>query len=197
MVVSHDRHFLNEIVTDVVHFHRSKLVTYKGDISNFEAVRDDDKVRQQRLRDVQETKRAHLQKYVDLHASAGENGVKAAKQRKSKMKKLDKLGVMAQDGKKWKASSGVEAEEVEEFQEDDTVTLNFPDPGLFDGDIVRLDEVQFGYSPDKLLLDKVDLTINMKSRAALLGRNGCGKVCISFIGEIISLITVLSRLLLV
>jgi ATP-binding cassette subfamily F protein 3 len=175
MVVSHDRHFLNEIVTDVVHFHRSKLITYRGDISNFEAVRDDDKLRQQRQREIQETKRAHLQKYVDLHAQSGENGVKASKQRKSKMKKLDKLGVMAQDGKKWKASDGVEAEEVEEYQEEESVTLNFPDPGLFDGDIVRLDQVQFGYSPDKLLLHEVDLTISMKSRAALLGRNGCGK----------------------
>lgn len=180
MVVSHDRHFLNEIVTDVVHFHRSKLITYRGDISNFEAVRDDDKLRQQRQREIQETKRAHLQKYVDLHAQSGENGVKASKQRKSKMKKLDKLGVMAQDGKKWKASDGVEAEEVEEYQEEESVTLNFPDPGLFDGDIVRLDQVQFGYSPDKLLLHAVDLTISMKSRAALLGRNGCGKVSISF-----------------
>jgi ATPase subunit of ABC transporter with duplicated ATPase domains len=85
MVVSHDRHFLNEIVTDVVHFPRSKLITYRGDISNFEAVRDDDKLRQQRQREIQETKRAHLQKYVDLHAQSGENGVKASKQRKSKM----------------------------------------------------------------------------------------------------------------
>jgi ATP-binding cassette subfamily F protein 3 len=176
MVVSHDRHFLNEIVTDVVHFHQSKLITYRGDISNFEAVRDDDKLRQQRQREIQETKRAHLQKYVDLHAQSGENGVKASKQRKSKMKKLDKLGVMAQTGSgKWKASDGVEAEEVEEYQEEEAVTLNFPDPGLFDGDIVRLDQVQFGYSPDKLLLHEIDLTISMKSRAALLGRNGCGK----------------------
>ena len=30
VVVSHDRHFLNEIVTDVVHFHQGKLTTYRG-----------------------------------------------------------------------------------------------------------------------------------------------------------------------
>jgi ATPase subunit of ABC transporter with duplicated ATPase domains len=175
VVVSHDRHFLNEVVTDVVHFHRSKLTTYKGDISMFEAVRDDDKLRQQRLRDIQETKRTHLQKYIDLHSQAGENGPKAARQRKSKMKKMDKLGVMAKDGSKWKASYDGEAEEVEEYVEEDEVELNFPDPGRFDGDIVRLERIQFGYTPDKILLDEVDLTISMKSRVALLGRNGCGK----------------------
>ena len=126
VVVSHDRHFLNEVVTDVVHFHRNKLTTYKGDISSFEAVRDDDKVRQKRLHEIQETKRAHLQKYIDLHSQAGENGPKAARQRKSRMKKMDKLGVMAQDGKKWKASYDGDAEEVEEYVEDDVVELTVP-----------------------------------------------------------------------
>lgn len=175
VVVSHDRHFLNEVVTDVVHFHRSSLTTYRGDISNFEAVRADDKLRQQRLREQQEAKRQHLQKYIDLHAQAGENGVKAARQRKSKMKKLDKLGVMAQDGKRWKASYDGDAEEIEEVEDDEEVVLKFPDPGSFDKDIIRLEQVKFGYSTDKILLEDVDLTVNIKSRIALLGRNGCGK----------------------
>ena len=51
---------------------------------------------------------------VDLHAQAGENGVKAARQRKSKMKKLDKLGVMAQDGMQSKASDDGDAEDTNE-----------------------------------------------------------------------------------
>lgn len=175
VVVSHDRHFLNEVVTDIVHFHRCTLKTYRGDVSSFEAVREDDRIRQIRLHEQQEAKRAHLQKYIDLHAQAGENGVKAARQRKSKQKKLDKLGVMAQDGKKWKASYDGEAEEVEEFVEDDTVELKFPDPGSFDGDVIRLEQVEFGYLPDKTLFKNVDLSISLRSRVALLGRNGCGK----------------------
>jgi len=175
VVVSHDRHFLNEIVTDVVHFHRGNLKTFRGDISNFEGVREEDQIRQIRLREQQEAKREHLQKYIDLHAQAGENGVKAARQRKSKQKKLDKLGVMAQDGKKWKASYDGDAEEVEDFKEDEKVELAFPDPGGFDGDIIRLERVEFGYSPDKILLSDVDLSISLSSRAALLGRNGMGK----------------------
>ncbi|KAL7551403.1 hypothetical protein ACHAWF_014589 [Thalassiosira exigua] len=176
VVVSHDRHFLNEVVTDVVHFHRGKLTTYRGDIANFEAVRDENRKRQVRLYEQQEAKRAHLQKYIDLHAQAGENGVKASRQRKSRMKKLDKLGVMAAgEGRKFKASYDGEAEEVEAYEEDEEVVLNFPDPGGFDGNIVSLDRVSFGYTPDKVLLEDVDLTIDMKSRVALLGRNGCGK----------------------
>ncbi|KAL3811979.1 hypothetical protein ACHAXA_009597, partial [Cyclostephanos tholiformis] len=176
VVVSHDRHFLNEVVTDVVHFHQNKLTTYRGDISNFTAVREENRKRQIRLYEQQEAKRAHLQKYIDLHAESGENGVKAARQRKSRMKKLDKLGVMAAgEGKKFKASYDGEAKEVEEYKEDEEVVLTFPDPGGFDSNIVVLDQVSFGYTADKILLKNVDLTIDMKSRVALLGRNGCGK----------------------
>jgi ATP-binding cassette subfamily F protein 3 len=174
VVVSHDRHFLNEVVTDVVHFHKSTLTTYRGDITNYEAVRDDNRLRQIRQREQQEAKKAHLQKYIDLHSQSGENGVKASRQKKSRMKKLEKVGVMAQDGKRYKASLDGEAEEVEEYEEDDTVELKFPDPGSFDGDIIRLERMKFGYTPENILLDDVDLTINFKSRVALLGRNGCG-----------------------
>ena len=38
VVVSHDNHFLNEVVTDVVHFHISKTRTYHGGILKFGAV---------------------------------------------------------------------------------------------------------------------------------------------------------------
>eukprot|EP00537_Pseudo-nitzschia_pungens_P019192 CAMPEP_0172411862 /NCGR_PEP_ID=MMETSP1061-20121228/77609_1 /TAXON_ID=37318 /ORGANISM="Pseudo-nitzschia pungens, Strain cf. pungens" /LENGTH=908 /DNA_ID=CAMNT_0013148077 /DNA_START=193 /DNA_END=2919 /DNA_ORIENTATION=- len=175
VVVSHDRHFLNEVVTDVVHFNKNTLATYRGDITNFESVLVENKIRQQRQREQQEAKRAHLQKYIDLHAQAGENGVKASKQRKSRMKKLDKIGVMAQDGKRWKASYDGDAQEVEEVEEDEEVVLNFPDPGSFDKDMIKLEQVKFGYSESNILLEGVDLTVDLSSRIALLGRNGCGK----------------------
>jgi len=177
VVVSHDRYFLNEVVTDVCHFHKSSLTTYRGDINNFTAVLEENKNRQMRLYGQQEAKREHLQKYIDLHAQAGENGVKASKQRKSRMKKLDKLGVMAAgEGRKFKASYDGEAQEIEAYEEDEEVVLNFPDPGGFDNtSIVTLDRVAFGYTPEKILLKDAELTIDLQSRVGLLGRNGCGK----------------------
>ena len=176
LVVSHDRHFLNEVVTDVVNFHRNKLSTYRGDIVNFEAVREEEKKKQIRLYENQEAQREHLQKYIDLHSQAGENGPKAARQRKSRMKKMEKLGTMAQsEGKKYKSSYDGPAEEVEEYKEDEKVILNFPDPGGIDGNIVTVDQMSFGYQEDNMLLQNVDLTVDIKSRIAFLGRNGCGK----------------------
>lgn len=62
MVVSHDRFFLNEVITDVVHFHKNTLTTYRGDINNFTAVLEENRNRQMRLYEQQEAKREHLQK---------------------------------------------------------------------------------------------------------------------------------------
>ena len=83
---------------------------------------------------------------------------------------------MATDGKRYKASYDGQAEEVAEVEEEEDVILNFPDPGGFDGDIIKLELVKFMYG-DKTepLLEDIDLTIGFQSRIALLGRNGCGK----------------------
>ena len=51
---------------------------------------------------------------------------------------------------------------MEEYEEDEKVELHFPDPGSFDGDIIRLEQMTFGYSPESILLDGIDLTINFK-----------------------------------
>ena len=104
VVVSHYCHFLNEVVTDVVHSIQSKLRTYCGNISNFEAVREEDKQRQIQLFDIQEAKRQHPQKNIDIHAQSGENGMKAAKQRKIHTQIMDNLVLMAQEGRRYKAS---------------------------------------------------------------------------------------------
>ena len=73
LVVSHDRHFLNAVVTDVAAFDQQQksLKVYKGDVTNFEAVRADEKLRQKRLWEVQEARRQHMQKFIDDHAPAG------------------------------------------------------------------------------------------------------------------------------
>jgi ATPase subunit of ABC transporter with duplicated ATPase domains len=149
LVVSHDRHFLNAVVTDVAAFDQQQksLKVYKGDVTNFEAVRADEKLRQKRLWEVQEARRQHMQKFIDDHAKAGENGPKAAAQRKSRMKKMERLGVEAAggDGRRYKASYDTPAEEVEKVVEEAPVELDFPDPGAFDKPVVTMEGVSFAY----------------------------------------------------
>jgi ATPase subunit of ABC transporter with duplicated ATPase domains len=77
LLVSHDRHFLNAVVTDVCHFHRQALSTYKGDINNFVAVREEQMLSQRRMRENQEEKRKQLQKYVPEHRAAAHTSGRA------------------------------------------------------------------------------------------------------------------------
>jgi len=189
LTVSHDRSFLDAVCTDVVHFQPGgSLKQYRGDVANFEAVVAEDVARQSRQRDVQEKRRDGLQKYIDEHAKSGENGPKAAAQRKSKMKKMARLGVGSVEGRRYKASYDAPPDEVEEVAEAEKVVLDFPDPGPFDRAIVVASRASFSYptaadapppapgAPERRpLLADVDLSVDSRSRIALLGRNGCGK----------------------
>eukprot|EP00440_Ansanella_granifera_P070451 gb/GFBE01076447.1/.p1 GENE.gb/GFBE01076447.1/~~gb/GFBE01076447.1/.p1 ORF type:complete len:479 (+),score=129.92 gb/GFBE01076447.1/:1-1437(+) len=181
LVVSHDRMFLNEVVSDVVLFENEKLDVYKGDYRAFEKIRAEHKLRQERLREQQEMKREHLQEYITKHAEAGSNGCKAAAQRKARMRKLERLGMEAQatiEGRKLKLSYDGVQDEVNEVQAEASVELNFPDPGVCDSlgnPLLRFDGVEFGYGDGPTLFSGLNLSIDQASRIAILGKNGTGK----------------------
>lgn len=191
VVVSHDRYFLNAVVTDVMHLDRHSISVHRGDFSSFEKVTEERRKQQLRLKTAQELKRVHLQEYITKHAELGSNGPKAAKQRKSRMKRMARLGMEAQaemQGRRYKASYDGEYAEVDEIQADGKVVLNMPDPGQLKGTLITLDEVTFTYPSNngvdnsnkdlqsaEPLLKKVNFSMGQSSRIALVGRNGCGK----------------------
>jgi len=180
LVVSHDRNFLNEVVTDILHFENGKLENYRGDYFSFETTVAERRARQEKLREVQEERKEHMQKYIDEHAQLGNNGPNAAKQRKSRMKKMERVGMEAAaaiEGRKIKSSYDGVQDEVEAVHDAKAFTLNFPDPGSTGRDVpvVRLDDVAFGYDVSRTLFEKVSFSLDVKSRVAVLGRNGCGK----------------------
>lgn len=181
LIVSHDRVFLNEVVTDIVLFENEKLEVYKGDYAAFEKVRAEHRLRQERLREAQEMKREHLQEYITKHGEAGNNGCKAAAQRKMRMRKLERLGMEAQaqvDGRKLKLSYDGVQEDIAEVDAVKTTVINFPDPGVCDSlgnSLLRFDDVEFGYESAPSLFSGVCFSVDQGSRIALLGKNGAGK----------------------
>jgi len=181
LVVSHDRMFLNEVVTDVCLFENESLEIIRGDYNSFERVRAEARARQDRLREAQEMKREHLQEYITKHAEAGSNGCKAAAQRKARMRKLERLGMEAQasiEGRKMKVSYDGPVEDVKEIQEQQAMTLHFPDPGVCDSlgnALLRFDDASFGYGDAPALFSGVSFSVDQSSRIAILGRNGAGK----------------------
>lgn len=154
LVVSHDRAFLNEVATDIIHQHSERLDYYRGsNFDSFYSTREERIKNQRREYENQMAYRKHLQAFIDKFRY---NAAKSS-EAQSRIKKLEKLPLL-------------EAPEDEK-----TVTFKFPDPDKVSPPILQMQNVSFGYSPDKILLKGVDMDIQMDSRIAFCGGNGTGK----------------------
>ncbi|KOS22689.1 Protein GCN20 [Escovopsis weberi] len=157
LVVSHDRAFLNEVATDIVHQHSQRLDYYRG--SNFDAfyaTREERKKIAKKEYENQMAQRAHLQAFIDKFRY---NAAKSS-EAQSRIKKLEKMPVL-------------EPPETEY-----NVKFRFPDVEKLSPPIIQMSEVDFGYSADALLLRNVDLDVGLDSRIGIVGPNGAGKTTI-------------------
>lgn len=154
LVVSHDRSFLNEVATDIIYQHNERLDYYRG--QNFDAfysTKEERRKNAQREYENQMAYRKHLQDFIDKYRY---NAAKS-QEAQSRIKKLEKLPVL------------------EPPEEEKTVNFHFPDCEKLSPPIIQLQDVSFGYSENELLLNDVNLDVQLDSRIALVGANGCGK----------------------
>lgn len=153
-VVSHDRAFLNEVATDIIHQHSERLDYYRGsNFDSFHSTREERIKNQRREYENQLAYRKHLQEFIDKFRY---NAAKSS-EAQSRIKKLEKLPLL-------------EAPEDEKV-----VTFKFPDPDKLSPPILQMLGVTFGYEPTKILMRDVDMDVQMDSRIAFCGGNGTGK----------------------
>ncbi|KAI0932908.1 hypothetical protein AcW2_001395 [Taiwanofungus camphoratus] len=153
LVVSHDRAFLDAVATDTVHMHSGRLDYYKGNFTQFYSTKSE---RDRNLRKEYETQmeyRKHLQAFIDRWRY---NANRAA-QAQSKIKILEKLP------------------ELHPPEEEETEKFKFPETEKVSPPVLQLNEVSFGYAPDKILLKGVNIDVGLESRMAIVGPNGAGK----------------------
>lgn len=153
LVVSHDRAFLDEVATDIIHMHSQRLDAYKGNFTQFNETREERRKNQQKEYEASMAKRAHLQAFIDRWRY---NANRAA-QAQSKIKELERMPII----------EAPEAEDVVKFRLPETDKLSPP--------LLRLDSVTFGYSSDKILLRDISFDVTQESRIAIVGPNGAGK----------------------
>ena len=154
LVVSHDRAFLNEVATDIIHQHSERLDYYKGaNFDAFYATKEERKKTAKREYENQMVQRAHLQAFIDKFRY---NAAKSS-EAQSRIKKLEKMPVLQPP----------EAEYVVHFK--------FPDVEKLSPPIIQMTNVAFGYTKDQPLLKNVDLDVQLDSRIGIVGPNGAGK----------------------
>lgn len=156
VLVSHDRDFLNSVVTGILHLEREKLTFYTGDYDTFERVRAEKLALNASMSAKQDAQRKHMQAFVDRFKAKASK----ARQAQSRMKALARLSP------------------IEAAVREPEVTFRFPDPDELAPPLIALDQVSVGYD-GKPILRKLDLRIDPDDRIALLGANGNGKTTLA------------------
>ncbi|MEX0590149.1 MAG: ABC-F family ATP-binding cassette domain-containing protein [Xanthobacteraceae bacterium] len=154
LLISHDRDLLDTSVSFILHFDQGKLKLYRGGFSQFDRQRREQLIVDQRARERQEAKRAHMMDFVNRFRAKASK----ARQAQSRLKALEKLEPIA-------ASAG---------EAPAAISIRSPEKQL-SPPIIVLDRVAVGYADDKPVLRNLDLRIDEDDRIALLGPNGNGK----------------------
>jgi len=154
LVVSHDRNFLDEVPTDMLHLHSQRIDTYKGNYTEYYTTMTEKLKAQQREYESQQEYRKHVQEFIDKFRF----NAKRASLVQSRIKMLEKLPVL------------------EQVITEAPVTLRFPEVEKLAPPILMLSEVAYRYSDNsRIIFSGVDLSATMESRICIVGENGAGK----------------------
>ena len=154
IVISHDRDLLNTSVEQIMSLENQTLTLYRGGYDDFERLRGERLMLDQKMAKKQEAQRKHIQAFIDRFKAKASK----ARQAQSRVKMLEKMSPISM------------------VVTSDVLPINIPEPDkLLSPPIVALDNVSVGYVPGKPVLKGLNMRIDNDDRIALLGSNGNGK----------------------
>ncbi|MBS8241882.1 ATP-binding cassette domain-containing protein [Marinobacter lipolyticus] len=152
LFISHDRDFMDRVVTHVVHFHQCKLELYTGNYSAFEGQRSERLAQQQAGFERQQARIAEIQRFIDRFKAKATK----ARQAQSRVKSLERM------------------EKIAPAHIDSPFSFEFPVAEKVSNPLLSIRNGAAGYG-DTRILDGINLSLLPGSRIGLLGPNGAGK----------------------
>jgi len=159
VIVSHERGFMDEVCTDIIHLDRCKLSYYKGNFSQFHKTRTENRRHQATQYKKQQREIEHQEDFIRRFKA----NKKWSTQAQSRAKKLAKM------------------KRIERVNDDWSWKFLFPKPmKLRNSMILDIEDMEFGYfGHDKekktYLLKDCNCRVQKGKKIAIFGANGAGK----------------------
>ncbi len=156
IIISHDRHFLNQVCTHMADLDYGRIQTYPGNYDDY--MEASQQAREQQSKDNARAKEkvAELQEFV-RRFSANKS---KARQATSRAKQIEKIKI-----EDFKPSS----------RQYPWIRFDYDEKDKLHRQAVEMENVSFGYEADKPVLKKLSLSVDAGDRIAIIGENGVGK----------------------
>lgn len=163
LIISHDRDFLDSVVTTIIHIEQRKCWCYSGNYSSFEALRAERLAQQQASFEKQQRRRAEIQQFVSRFRAKATK----ARQAQSRLKELARMA------------------EIAPAYIDSPFSFTFDEAKPSHSALVSLRHAQLGYQ-GKVVVKNANIELLPASRIGLLGHNGAGKSTLikSLVGDL-------------
>ena len=157
IIISHDRHFLNQVCTHMADLDYGKITVYPGNYDDFMEASSMARQQQKNANDRAKERIAELQDFV-RRFSANKS---KAKQATSRVKLIEKL----------------KPEDVKpSSRQYPWIRFEYDEKEKLHRQAVEIENLSFAYpGSDKKLFNNLDLTLNAGDRLAVIGENGVGK----------------------
>jgi ATPase subunit of ABC transporter with duplicated ATPase domains len=152
LMTSHDRDFMNRIVSKIIEIDGGEIITYSGDYDFYVRERDMREANQEAAYARQQAKLAKEQRFIERFSA---HAAKAA-QVQSRVKALEKI------------------EKIEPPKKRKVMKFDFRNPPRSGDDVVQLDGVSKAFGA-KTIYDDFSFHVRRGERWCVMGKNGAGK----------------------
>ena len=153
LLITHDRMFMDGVVTHIVGIHRQKIKKIRGNTDDYyeQTVKEEEVYEKTRLND--EKKRKEIEIFINrFRAKARLAGLV-----QSRIKALEKT------------------ENLNKLEKIKTLDFSFASKPFQAKSLMNVKELTFGYEPSMPLVKDLSFTINKNDRICVIGKNGRGK----------------------
>ena len=157
IIISHDRHFLNQVCTHMADLDYGKVTTYAGNYDDFMEASQQARERQSKANAKAKEQIADLQTFVRRFSA----NASKAKQATSRLKLIDKL----------------KPEDVKpSSRQYPWIRFDYDEKAKLHRQAVEVENLSFAYEgSDRKIFNNLSFSINAGERIAVIGENGVGK----------------------